>query len=917
MSIKYIKKIFFFNIFLILFCLAVFSFFNIVQADNCGDTCSICPTPDIPSVVSSSTSETSIGISESSAGADYYNLKRGVSSLGTNSGSYSDSGLNPGTLYSYTANACNNNCEICGSYPCGEATCYDCQSSSDICSSYSSESSTTTSFFSPSGASANCYLINNDVWVDVSWNDNSLAETGYKLEENSGSGYSVVSTLGANITSKQLTGLYHGRWYYYRTRAYHNSGSFSNYSNEASCLTPIQLPKNLNAVTISESQINISWTDNSLGEAGFKIERSINDCGSFSQIATVGAGETIYSDTSLVGGTEYCYKVRAYTSEINSEYSTTSSSITSLDKPTNLIATAISGSQIDISWADNSLGETGFKIERSPGDCGSFSQIDILGENITSYSDTELSKNTSYCYRVRAYTSSVNSNYSNSAPTTTKNPPNAPSNLIANAISESQIDLSWTDNSNNEDGFRVRRRQGSDCNNDDNIIASLPANSTSHEDSSVICDGTQYCYLVCAYNNDGEICSSSDTETTSLSSPTNFTFGEIGLDWININWDDNSSCETGFQIERSDNGCSGFSSLNSVGQNIETYLDSGLSCNGSNNYCYRVKSYTGFTQSGFATSTTQQTLPCSPSNLIANAISESQIDISWTDNSNNETEFEIERKTGAGGTWGLIATSTSPYNNTGLSDGTIYYYRARACNNDGCSSYSNEDFDNTILPAPNNLSCSAFSSSQINLSWDDNSQSEDSFKIERDDSSPPSTQIASVGENATSYENKNLAENMTYYYRIRGHNSNTDIYSSYTSICSATTETYTPTANLTSAIFDTRLTNGAAFNFIKWKGTQPSGTHVLFQFASSDTTDNFSFIGPDGTSNTFYESSADASGVAPAVISTRFHNNKRYFRYKIFLYPSGGQSPEIDKIFLYPSGGQSPEIEEVVIGFSP
>ncbi len=902
MNINFFKKIFFSITFLIIIFLGIVSFSNVVRADNCGDTCSICPTPDIPSVVSSSTSETSIGISESSSEAEYYNLKRGVSSLGTNSGSYSDTGLNPGTLYSYTANACNSNCEICGSYPCGEATCYDCQSSSDICSSYSSESETTTSFFSPSGASIDCYLNNNDVWVDISWNDNSLAESGYKLEENEGSGYSVVSTLGANITSKQLAGLYHGKWYYYRIRAYHNSGSYSNYSNEDSCLTPIQIPKNLNAVSISESQINVSWNDVSLGEDGFKIERSINDCGSFSQIATVGAGETLYSDTSLSGGTEYCYRVRAYTSEVNSGYSTTSSDITFLDSPSNLIATAVSGSQIDISWADNSLGEDGFKIERSINDCGSFSQIEIVGEGITSYSDTNLNKNTSYCYRVRAYTSFVNSNYSNSAPETTKNPPNAPSNLVANAVSESQIDLSWNDESNNEDGFRIRRRVGSDCNNDDGIVGSVPTNSTSYEDISVICDGTQYCYLVCAYNNDGEICSSYDTETTSLSSPTNLAFGDIGLDLININWDDNSSCETGFEIERSSSGCSGFSPLNSVGQNIETYLDNTLSCNGTGDYCYRVRAYTSFTQSGYATSTSQQTLPCSPSNLVANAVSESQINVSWTDESNNETSFEIERKIGVGGNWGLVATSTSPYNDTGLSDGTIYYYRVRACNSGGCSFYSNEDFDNTSLPASGNLTCSAFSSSQINLSWDDNSQTEDSFKIERGTSSPPSIQVASVGQNATSYQDKNLAENTTYYYRIRAYNSISDIYSSYTNICNATTETYTPTANLISSIFDTRLTNGAAFNFIKWKGTQPSGTHVLFQFASSNTTDSFSFIGPDGTSNTFYESSADASGVAPAVLSTRFHNNHRYFRYKIFLYPSGGQSPEI---------------EEVVIGFSP
>ena len=86
--------------------------------------------------------------------------------------------------------------------------------------------------------------------------------------------------------------------------------------------------------------------------------------------------------------------------------------------PTNLSASAVSCSQINLSWTDNSNNETGFKIERKTGS-GSWSQIATVGANTTSYQNTGLAQNTTYYYRVRAYNSAGNSSYSNTANATT------------------------------------------------------------------------------------------------------------------------------------------------------------------------------------------------------------------------------------------------------------------------------------------------------------------------------------------------------------------------------------------------------------------------------------------------------------------------------------------------------------------
>lgn len=93
--------------------------------------------------------------------------------------------------------------------------------------------------------------------------------------------------------------------------------------------------------------------------------------------------------------------------------------------------------------------------------------------------------------------------------------------------------------------------------------------------------------------------------------------------------------------------------------------------------------------------------PDSPSGLSAAAISSNQIDLAWTDNSNNEAGFKIERKTGIDGTYSQVAivgAGIINYSDTGLTAGTNYDYRIRAYNSLGDSAYSNEYSAATLSP---------------------------------------------------------------------------------------------------------------------------------------------------------------------------------------------------------------------------
>jgi subtilisin family serine protease len=86
--------------------------------------------------------------------------------------------------------------------------------------------------------------------------------------------------------------------------------------------------------------------------------------------------------------------------------------------PSNLSAVAVSSSNIDISWTDNANNETVFVIERKQ-DGGVFAQLVLLGENITTYSDTGLSPSTTYYYRIKSLNLVGESGYSNEASATT------------------------------------------------------------------------------------------------------------------------------------------------------------------------------------------------------------------------------------------------------------------------------------------------------------------------------------------------------------------------------------------------------------------------------------------------------------------------------------------------------------------
>jgi YVTN family beta-propeller protein len=92
--------------------------------------------------------------------------------------------------------------------------------------------------------------------------------------------------------------------------------------------TPPAVPSGLSAVKNGNDEIDLTWTDNSSDELGFKIERRFDTETRYVQVATVGADVTFYSDNGLEAGKAYTYRLRAYNEAADSDYASSAGATT-------------------------------------------------------------------------------------------------------------------------------------------------------------------------------------------------------------------------------------------------------------------------------------------------------------------------------------------------------------------------------------------------------------------------------------------------------------------------------------------------------------------------------------------------------------------------------------------------------------
>jgi fibronectin type 3 domain-containing protein len=336
-----------------------------------------------------------------------------IGTTGASATTYSDPNLAPKTLYYYRVRATN--------------------SSGD--SAYSNVSSATTlpDTTPPTAPSNLKATAASSTQINLSWtaSTDNVGVTGYLIQRCQGAGctsFVQIAAPAGTATTYNDTGLSVSTSYSYEIIATDAAGNLSSPSNIASAtlLGPPAVPSGLTATAASATQINLSWTNNATNQTGFKVERSPDNV-TFTQIATTGAATTAFSDSSLAPLSTYYYRVRATNGVGDSAYSNVANVTTLADTtpptvPTNLAATAASGTQINLSWtaSTDNVGVTQYQIQRCQGaGCNSFAQV---GTSATpGYPDTGLLAATSYSYQVRALDAAGNASaFSNIATTVTQ-----------------------------------------------------------------------------------------------------------------------------------------------------------------------------------------------------------------------------------------------------------------------------------------------------------------------------------------------------------------------------------------------------------------------------------------------------------------------------------------------------------------
>ena len=651
--------------------------------------------------------------------------------------------------------------------------------------------------------------------INLSWtapsDDGGAAIQNYKIEKSDDGGTTwtdlVANTGNTNVTYTDNT-VSAGGTRHYRVSARNSAGTSqpSNVANATRAATAPGRPTGLTATAHSTTQINLSWTapsdDGGAAITGYRIEESNN--GSTWSELVANTSSTSHSVAGLSAGSTRYYRVYASNSAGESSASDVASATTwdVPSAPRSLRARPIGQTQIDLQWSapadTGGVPIAGYQIEVSSD--GSSWTVQVEDTLARSYSHVNLTSGSTWYYRVSARNQvGMGPTSTPVRATTAAGRPSAPVDLIATPAGRTRIDLDWDppayDGGSPVTGYRIEVSVNGGGTWDIEV-GNTESTSTRYAHTGLTPDTTLH-YRVSAINVVDNVAGagepsdvvSATTAPDVPDAPTGLTATAAGQTQIDLAWnapaDDNGAEITGYRIEASRTGTSGWSAVAEDTRSTDTeYSHTGLTPD--TTLYYRVSainSQGAGPASNVDDATTDPTVPDAPGNLTAAADGQSQIILVWSppayDGGARVTGYQVEVSTDSAETWTVLRANTgtvaTSFVHPGLAPGSTRHYRVSAINSAGvgaASGVANATTEATLPGAPANLEAAADGPFAINLDWDEPSYDGGSpvtgYRIEVSTTRGVTwrTLEENTGLTVTSYSHTDLPPATTRHYRV-------------------------------------------------------------------------------------------------------------------------------------------------------
>ncbi len=633
----------------------------------------------------------------------------------------------------------------------------------------------------------------------------------YEVEESTDGRdpWTNVGTLYGGLL-KEFTrpGLTGGTKRYYRVRATNKNGAGA-WSDVKSATTSGAdtpgTPRNLTTTVSGTSVIELSWDAPTAGPTvtGYRIEVSPNGS-AWTLLGTTASSVRTFRESGLAAGTTRHYRVRATNAQGGSAWktvrATTTGGGTPPGAPRTLTADAEGSSVIYIEWrapADTGgAAVTGYRIEVSA-DAGASWDLLTTDHADHFYFHTGLAPGATRHYRVAAINRHGPGGWSNTASATTSRLPGAPLRLTAAPRDASRIELDWSAPSSGGGGITGYRIEVSPTGNSRWTVLEADTRSrTTAYTHTGLDPGTTRHYRVAAINTEGRgdwsRTASATTETTAPGAPSRLRVtpgGTGGRDRLVLNWtqpsSDGGSPITGYRIEVSRTGVSGWTLLVTTSGTATTHTDIGLDPGTTRHYRVAAINAEGRgPYSNTAAGTTNAAAPSQPLSLRAKADGPRSITLTWRPPADNGgrtvTGYRVQRRPAASNQWITIAsdtrsTATTFQDNSGLHPATGYRYRVAAINSVGAGAWSLEAgtaTDPDVPGAPTALIARAVGTSRIDLSWRAPSSTGGAaitgYRIEMSDNGGGQWKplVANTKATGTTHSHTGLEPATTRHYRV-------------------------------------------------------------------------------------------------------------------------------------------------------